>query len=342
MTSIYRSTFAIPSKTNTLDVTGSVHVSSTEETLKHVCALAAEIWPAMDLRRLQSAFRIFENMTSGRDSRFLALDTPYHDVQHSMDVTLCTVRLLAGHEANAPLHERLGANRALVGLLCALFHDAGYLRRKTEKNVPSGAHFTHFHVTRSAGIITSLFEDLHLKQYATLAANLVHFTGYERSLDIVRPADHRNLLVGRLLGSADLLAQMADRCYLEKVRDRLFDEFVIAGIAGPAAGPGKCQTPKGLLESTPGFVEATFTKRLDGAFEKAYRRVSPIFVSPYLDSIQRQMAHLERVIAADDWSLLRRIPPTSQAAIASRQRPSNIVPFPSRPRSAAAMQRRSD
>ena len=341
MTSIYRST-SILSNTNTLDVTGSVRVSSTDDTLKHISALAAEIWPAMDLRRLQSAFRIFESMTSGRDSRFLALDTPYHDVQHSMDVTLCTARLLAGHEANASLRERLGANRALVGLLCALFHDAGYLRRKTERNVPSGAHFTHFHVTRSAGMITSLFEDLQLKQYATLAANLVHFTGYERSLDIVRPADHRDLLVGRLLGSADLLAQMADRCYLEKVRDRLFDEFVIAGIAGPAAGPEKCQTPKGLLESTPGFVEATFSKRLDGAFEKAYRRVSPIFVSPYLNSIQRQMAHLDRVIAADDWTLLRRVPPTSQAAIASRQRPSNIVPFPSRPRNSAALQRCSD
>ena len=36
-------------------------------------------------------------------------------------------------------------------------------------------------------------------------------------------------MVGHLLGTADMIAQIADRCYLEKCRDRLYAEFVLGG-----------------------------------------------------------------------------------------------------------------
>jgi hypothetical protein len=40
--------------------------------------------------------------------------------------------------------------------------------------------------------------------------------------------------LGNMLGTADIIAQMADRCYLEKCRDRLFPEFVAGGLASVA------------------------------------------------------------------------------------------------------------
>ena len=46
-------------------------------------------------------------------------------------------------------------------------------------------------------------------------------------------ADRRDITVGHLLGTADMIAQMADRCYLEKCRDRLYAEFVLGGVALP-------------------------------------------------------------------------------------------------------------
>ena len=43
--------------------------------------------------------------------------------------------------------------------------------------------------------------------------------------------DPRDIKLGHLLGTADMIAQMADRCYLEKCRDRLYPEFVLGGVA---------------------------------------------------------------------------------------------------------------
>ena len=39
------------------------------------------------------------------------------------------------------------------------------------------------------------------------------------------------LLIGHILGTADLNAKMSDRCYLEKCLDRLYPKFVLDGLA---------------------------------------------------------------------------------------------------------------
>src|SRR5436305_372085 len=64
-----------------------------------------------------------------------------------------------------------------------------------------------------------------------VAGSIVHFTGYERPVATIRVPHPIFKLVGSLLGTADIIAQMSDRCYLEKCRDRLYPEFVTGGIA---------------------------------------------------------------------------------------------------------------
>ena len=74
---------------------------------------------------------------------------------------------------------------------------------------------------------------------ADIAADLVHFTGYERPVKTIQMPSLTYRLLGNLLGSADIIAQMADRCYLEKCRDRLYPEFVTGGIATRKTADGK-------------------------------------------------------------------------------------------------------
>ena len=65
---------------------------------------------------------------------------------------------------------------------------------------------------------------------------------------------------GHLLGTADMLAQMADRCYLEKCRDRLYAEFVLGDVAVHAGREGvKVLYGSGLdlLRQTPKFIAST-------------------------------------------------------------------------------------
>jgi hypothetical protein len=118
-----------------------------------------------------------------------------------------------------------------------------------------------------------------------------------------------------LLGTADLIAQMADRCYLEKCRDRLYPEFVLGGIAATTGTDGALQVRYSsgldLLRQTPEFVRETRVQRLEGEFEHAYRFVEPLFggKNPYLEAIDRNLGYLHRVLRAERWRMLRRSPP---------------------------------
>ena len=121
--------------------------------------------------------------------------------------------------------------------------------------------------------------------------------------------------LGHLLGTADLIAQMADRCYLEKCRDRLYPEFVLGGIAAATGTDGALQVRYSsgldLLRQTPEFVRETRVQRLEGEFEHAYRYVETLFdgKNPYLEAIDRNLVFLHRVLRTERWLMLRRNPP---------------------------------
>ena len=148
-----------------------------------------------------------------------------------------------------------------------------------------------------------------------VSSMIVHFTGYELDLDKIELDDPRDIICGHLIGTADLMAQMADRCYLEKCRDRLYKEFVVGGIAVENASPGEYQvrykSGNDLLSKTPMFYQQVIRERLHRKFNRAYRYIEVLYdgQNPYIDSIRNNITHLVRVIQAGDWSLLRRDPP---------------------------------
>ena len=112
-----------------------------------------------------------------------------------------------------------------------------------------------------------------------------------------------------------MLAQMADRCYLEKCRDRLYGEFVLAGIAVEQKGPRervvRYASGADLLRQTPGFWHLSASARLEKSFNRAYRNVEPLFggQNPYLLAIAHNLHYLERLLEGGDTASLRRKPP---------------------------------
>ena len=83
---------------------------------------------------------------------------------------------------------------------------------------------------RNAVFLVFMLPGLGLARYAEVGPLVLQFTGYERPVETIRLDDPMLRLLGSLLGSADIIAQMSDRCYLEKCRDRLYPEFVEGGI----------------------------------------------------------------------------------------------------------------
>jgi hypothetical protein len=300
---------------NDYDVTNSVQVSCTTAVTSAVRELFAVGWPGDSFDRVAIAFAEFDRLFSGRMPGYHGVDTVYHDRQHSLDMTLAMARLLVGYERGVDAQQRFGAERAVMALVTSLFHDAGYIREYEDRQHRNGAEFTLYHVTRSARFLARFLPTLGMDAWVPISTRIVHFTGYEIQLSQIQLSDSRDRKLGHLLGTADLIAQMADRCYLEKCRDRLYPEFVLGGIAAAPGSDGSMQVRYSsgldLLRQTPRFVRETRAHRLDGEFEYAHRYVEPLFAgkNPYLEAIDRNVDYLQRILRAERWRLLRRNPP---------------------------------
>lgn len=301
------------------DVTNTVQVSSPDAVRLAVAQLFAESWPRTPFHAVERSFARFEEMFSGRASGYEGVDTLYHDMQHTLDITLAMARLMAGYERQVEARERFGGERAVVGLITALFHDVGYLRERSDTEAQNGAEYTRTHVSRGARFLAQWLPEVGLGHWAPMAVELVHYTGYEKPIAQIPLEDPRDRRLGQLLGTADMTAQMADRCYLEKCRDRLYPEFVLGGVALPTdtGGYRKVIYASGLdlLRQTPGFMEQVRAKRLDGEFESAYRYLEILFNgrNPYIEAIERNLAFLKEVLRSESWRMLRRNPPVFAA-----------------------------
>jgi hypothetical protein len=249
-------------------------------------------------------------MYRGEHRDYRPCDTEYHDIQHVLDVTLAMARLMDGYQRGARKGDpALTKDLYLVGVLSALFHDFGYLRRRNDRKHRNGAEYTLIHVSRGASFLRGYARELGLSEnLAEAAAALVHFTGYERAVESIRLPDETLRRVGRMLGTADIVAQMADRCYLEKCRDRLYPEFVLGRI--PAFS-----SAEDLVMKTPRFYEGAL-KRLDEKLGRSYEYAARHFGGPnlYLDEMRKNIAYARTVENAGDVSSrLRRHPPTTLA-----------------------------
>ncbi len=201
------------------DVTNTVRVSSAPEVREAVKELFASAWPGIPFGPISRAFQDFEMAFTGRMPGYFGVDTVYHDQQHTLDVTLAMARLMAGYERiHGGTMKALGPERAAVGIFLALFHDIGYLRESTE-SAQNGAEFTRNHVSRSARFMDFYLPTIGFAHWTRVTAEVVHFTGYEKTFEDIgaRVHDPRDIQLGHLLGTADMIAQMADRCYLEKM-----------------------------------------------------------------------------------------------------------------------------
>jgi hypothetical protein len=269
---------------------------------------------------LERVFRDATALYRGRHPDYFGCDTEYHDLQHVLDVTLAMTRLLDGYQrGRGARDEPLTPRVFLVGVLAALYHDFGYLRRRHDRKHRYGAEYTLTHVSRGAAYLRCYARELGIdEKHACAAATLVHYTGYERPAETIRIQDALLRRVGQMLGTADIIAQMSDRCYLEKCRDRLYPEFVLGGLAGRRRA-GLRQLPlftsgEDLVHKTPAFYQIAL-RRLDQQLARSYELARRHFGgdNPYLDEIGKNVRYAQRVAATPRTELLRRRPPVTLA-----------------------------
>lgn len=294
----------IASRSPDHDVTNTVDVTSSAAVYRAVRDLLVLRFPKLPFAKLKRAFQDFDRLYSGEYPGFHACDTAYHDACHVRDVTLAMARLIDGYEVTHGPKDSLGHRLALVGLVVALFHDAGYIRRKGDTRHSNGAAYTRTHVSRSARFLVEYLPTIGLGSEADMAARMVHYTGYEMAPDAIVLSSNKAHLVGHLVGTADVIAQMADVAYLEKCRDHLYQEFEVGGIARQQAEDGSelvvYESAVDLLVKTPGFVESVIEQRLDGYFDAAYRFAEAHFGGNnlYMEALMANRRRLETALSA--------------------------------------------
>jgi hypothetical protein len=196
--------------------------------------------------------RVFEDVVKlfqGGYPGYRKCNTWYHDLKHTTDCLLAMARLMHGASLNG-LH--LSARDMLLGLSAALFHDTGYIQGEDDLE-GTGAKYTLVHVERSVAFMEKYFPQAGFSSRdLDYCRCCVHCTGLEVRIEeiLFESAYHRE--VGWMLGTADLLGQMADQTYLARLQ-YLYREFQEAQIPG-------FESELDLLRKTPAFWDFTQTR----------------------------------------------------------------------------------
>jgi hypothetical protein len=301
---------------NDYDVTDSIRTTDPAAVGTEVVRIYRGLYNGVPVPELERAFPDTAALYGGRHPDYLPCDTEYHDIQHVLDVTLAMARLMDGYQRSRRNGEaELPRDVFVIGTLAALYHDFGYLRRRHDHRHRFGAEYTLTHVSRGAAYLRRYVSELGLAPLAPAASTLVHYTGYERPAETIRLSDTLLRRVGQMLGTADIIAQMSDRCYLEKCRDRLFPEFVLGNLAGRkirgARALPEFVSGDELVQKTPGFYQGAL-KRLDFQLARAYEYAAHHFGGPnhYLEAMEKNIQYAHAV-SADPSEGLRRQPPST-------------------------------
>lgn len=276
-----------------------------DEVWAKAVSIVRHVSPAFDFTLVRTAFTDALCMFRGEYPGYCAIKTPYHDLHHTLDVFLCSVRLMHGvHRSGNKLTDR----EITLIMLATLFHDIGYAQL-LEEDTGSGAQFTLTHVDRGIKFMQRyLHENNFPSGYAVPLACLMDSTNPGMAFDAIKFPDQRTRMLAQIVGSADIVGQMADRTYLEKLLF-LYLEFKEAGF-------GNYANLHDLLRQTKEFYDNTKEKKLDGTFEGIYKKLSYHFreflgteTNYYLESIEKNIAYLEKVISlseAEYSSMLKR------------------------------------
>jgi hypothetical protein len=272
---------------------------------------------------LHRSFTLVDDLFEGRHAGYLACDMPYHDLRHSLETALVMTRLVAGWMTDPPADAGvLTPEYGLLGVVLALLHDVGYLRKESEAAL-CGPQLLRDHEARSVEFAAQYLETTSLARHATRASLIL---ATDLSTDLARlfaAHDSAAVTLGRMLGSADLLSQISDRDYLERCYYHLYPELVLGGGDRTCLPDGREQRlyrdAFDLVRKTRQFYDLIVAKRLSEDFGQVTRLLAVHFggTDPYAAAIQDNLGRLARMTAEGGIDLLQDEPPTTTHNLAA-------------------------
>ena len=199
------------------------------------------------------------------------------------------------------------ASDVVAGLTAAILHDAGYIQEVDDRE-GTGAKHKAIHERRSMEFLSRHGKSFGLSaEEISAGRSIIRCTDMQTDIESISFASRQIKLLGKLLAAADLLAQLSDPLYLEKLL-YLYHEC-------REAGTGNYTTEADILIKAPPFYDV-FEDRLKLLMIKTDRYLKLHFASRshgdedlYRVAIEKHKHYLENILSskdADPYNHLRR------------------------------------
>jgi hypothetical protein len=201
-------------------------VDSSPAVLNEVKEILRRISPGFNTVAIDHVFDDANRLYNGISPGYRACNTGYHDLRHANDTFLAMARLIHGAVIAG---EQLTERQITLGLIAAIFHDAGYIQEKSDRQ-GTGAKYADIHEQRSMDYLSRHGAKYGLSPEEIAAGRtIILCTDLDVDIADLSFASYQIELLGKMLGAADLMAQLADPRYLEKLQF-LYREFRESGM----------------------------------------------------------------------------------------------------------------
>ncbi len=268
-----------------------VSMEKPREVLKEVENIVRLMFDETSFDFIRSVFDDILTLFAGKYPHYKRCNTRFHDLQHTTDAFLAMARLMHGASVEGVA---LNETDVFLGLIAALLHDTGYIQ-KEEEGRGTGARYTLIHVQRSVEFMEHYFNSRGFSQRDfRICSSFLECTDLDVEVEEISFVSKSHRMLGQMLGTSDLLGQMAARNYLEKLIF-LYYEFEEAAVPG---FDGELD----LLRKTAGFYDMAKT-RLDGDLDGVRRFATAHFrerwnidMDLYEAAIEKNVAYLKFIL----------------------------------------------
>jgi len=195
---------------------------------KEVRSIVRKDYPSVRTRNLKLVFDDIVRLYNGSFPGYRKCNTEYHDLTHTLGAFLALARLIDGYNL---FHDTISERGALLGLIGALMHDTGYIQRDDDSS-GTGAKYTLQRIRRSIEFMRMYTADNDFGPEETaFCEHCILSTNINTGMNDIIFSGREEEVVGKMLGIADLLSQISDRNYLEKLI-LLYMEFLEGKVDG--------------------------------------------------------------------------------------------------------------